>query len=46
MINPNYKKTQMFSIHFNRIAKIKPFINKYNWKGTNVPSEKDDWKKI
>ena len=29
-----------------RITKIKPFINKYNWKGINFPSEKDDWKKI
>ena len=28
-----------------RIVKIKPFINKYNWKGINVLSEKDDWKK-
>ena len=27
-----------------RIEKIKPFINKYNWKGINFPSEKDDWK--
>ena len=27
-----------------RIAKIKPFINKYNWDGTNLPSEKHDWK--
>ena len=29
-----------------RITKIKPFINKYNWEGTNFPSEKDDWKKF
>ena len=29
-----------------RITKIKPFINKYNWKGINFPSEKYDWKKI
>ena len=29
-----------------RITKIKPFTNKYNWEGINVPSEKDDWKKI
>ena len=29
-----------------RIAKIKPFINKYKWEGTNVPSEKDDWKRF
>ena len=24
-----------------KITKTKPFINKYNWKGINVPSEKD-----
>ena len=29
-----------------RITKINPFINKYNWKEINFPSEKDDWKKI
>ena len=29
-----------------RIAKIKPFINTYNWEGINYPSEKDDWKKF
>ena len=29
-----------------RITKIKPFINKYNWEGINYPSEKDDWKKF
>ena len=28
-----------------RITKIKPFINKYNWKGIYFPSEKNDWKK-
>ena len=28
-----------------RIIKIKPFINKYNWQGINFPSEKNDWKK-
>ena len=27
-----------------RISKINPFIDKYNWEGTNYPSEKDDWK--
>ena len=32
--------------HSQRISKIKPFINKYNWKEKNFPSEKDDWKKI
>ena len=25
-----------------RITKIKPFINKYNWEGINYPSEKND----
>ena len=29
-----------------RTSKIKPFINKYNWKGINYPSGKDDWKKF
>ena len=29
-----------------RLRKIKPFINKYTWKGINFPSEKSDWKKI
>ena len=29
-----------------RITRIKSFINKYNWKGINFPSEKDDWKKL
>ena len=28
------------------IAKIKPFISKYNWGGINYPSAKDDWKKF
>ena len=26
------------------MAKIKPFINRYRWKGINYPSAKDDWK--
>ena len=29
-----------------KIIKIKSFMNKYNWEGINVPSEKDDWKKF
>ena len=29
-----------------RITKITPFINNYNWGGINFPSENDDWKKI
>ena len=26
-----------------RITNFKTFINKYNWKGINFPSEKNDW---
>ena len=29
-----------------RIKKIKPFLNKYNWVGMNYSSEKDDRKKF
>ena len=29
-----------------KIIKIKPFIDKYSWKGINFPSEKDDSKKM
>ena len=29
-----------------RILKIKPFIKKYNWNGTNFPSHKNGWKKF
>ena len=29
-----------------RITKIKPFIEKYNWKGINYPWKKDDRKKV
>ena len=28
-----------------RILKIKPFINQYNWKETDFPPEQKDWKK-
>ena len=27
-----------------RIAKTKPFINKFNWEGMNFPSNNVDWK--
>ena len=32
--------------HPKRITQIKPSINKYNWKGINYLSEKDDWKRF
>ena len=28
------------------VLNIKPFINKYNWKGINYPSKIGDWKKF
>ena len=30
--------------HLQRISKIKPFINKYNWNGIKYPSKIHDWK--
>ena len=27
-----------------RVSNIKPFINKYYWKGINYPEKIDDWK--
>ena len=29
-----------------RISKISPFINQYNWKERNFPAHKKDWKKF
>ena len=29
-----------------RISKLKPYINKYNWKGINFPATPKDWKKF
>ena len=30
--------------HPERVSKITPFINKYNWEGINYPSKLGDWK--
>ena len=27
-------------------SKIKPFVNQYHWKEINLPSHKNDWKKV
>ena len=35
----NYVK---FKWNPERVSNIKPFINKYNWKGINYPSKIDD----
>ena len=32
--------------HRERISKIKPFINKYNWKDIDFPAMSKDWKKF
>ena len=29
-----------------RISKLKPYVNKYNWKGINFPTTPKDWKKF
>ena len=29
-----------------KISKLKPYINQYNWKNIKFPSEKEDWKKF
>ena len=31
--------------HPQRISKVKPFIDQYNWKEMDFPSHKKDWKK-
>ena len=37
----NYQNIKKYS---QRISKIKPFINQYDWKEINFPSHKEDWK--
>ena len=32
--------------HHQRVNKVKPFIDQYNWKDINFPSQVDDWKKF
>ena len=32
--------------HPERISKLKPFINKYNWEGIEFPAGPKDWKKF
>ena len=39
----NYEKIKD---HPERISKIKPFIDKYNWKDIDFLSHTKDWKKI
>ena len=39
----NYEKIKK---DLQRISKIKPFIDQYNWKEIDFPSHGEDWKKI
>ena len=39
----NYQKIEKNS---ERISKVKPFIDQYNWKGIDFPSHSKDWKKF
>ena len=36
---------QNFKDHPERISKLRPFINKYNWKDIEYPSHSKDWRK-
>ena len=37
---------QKIKRHLQKISKLKPYINQYNWKGIKFPSDKEDWKKF
>ena len=37
---------EQIKIHAERISNIKPFIDQYNWKEIDFPSNKKDWKKF
>ena len=37
---------QTIEKHPERISKLKPYINEYNWKGINFPATPKDWKKF
>ena len=39
----NYRNIES---HPQRISKLKPYINKYNWEGIEVPAGPKDWKKF
>ena len=37
---------QNIEIHPERISKLKPYINKYNWEGINFPGGSKEWQKF
>ena len=43
--NSRFKSRRNKKIFAKNIKNL-PFIKKYNWKGTNFPLGKDDWKKF
>ena len=46
MLSVSLNNRENIGKHTERISNIKLFIDKCNWKGTNYPSEKDDWSKF
>ena len=39
----NYQTTE---IHPERILKLRPYINKYNWEGIDYPAGSKEWQKF
>ena len=37
---------QNIETHPERISKLKPYINRYNWEGIEFPARPKDWKKF
>ena len=37
---------QTIETHPERISKLKPYINKYNWEGINFPAGSKEWQKF
>ena len=35
---------KLWRLHLERVSNIKPFVNKYNWKGIHYSLKIDDWK--
>ena len=51
--NNNFQKAlddalnyQTIETHLERISKLKPYINKYNWKGIEFPVGSKEWQKF
>ena len=46
-INNNYNNNfQTIESNPQRISKLKPYINKYNWEGINFPAGSKEWQKF